>query len=122
VTVGERRFKARALRRDGAMTVLVGGVGHDFLLPRELHAAEEARSGGDLVVAPMPGIVKAVLVATGAEVSEGQPLAIMEAMKMELTLAAPRAGKVEELLVDAGDQVEDGAVVVRLASPLPANT
>ncbi|HET7413470.1 MAG TPA: acetyl/propionyl/methylcrotonyl-CoA carboxylase subunit alpha [Pararhizobium sp.] len=120
VSIGEHRFKARRVHRDGALTIFIDGVGYDFAVSEELHSAAEAASGGDVVIAPMPGIVKDVLVAAGAEVAEGQALAIMEAMKMELTLAAPRTGKVEELLVSAGSQVEDGAVIARLAALQPA--
>ena len=114
VSVGDRRRRVRCVHRDGALTVFMDGVAHDFRLPAELYDPDEAAAGGDVITAPMPGVVRQVLVADGAEVSAGQPLVIMEAMKMELTLAAPRAGRVGEVLVETGAQVEDGAVVIRL--------
>jgi 3-methylcrotonyl-CoA carboxylase alpha subunit len=57
----------------------------------------------------MPGKVVAVLVEAGKEVKKGDPLVIMEAMKMEHTIAAPSSGLVEEVLYAVGDQVADGA-------------
>ncbi|MDH3264126.1 MAG: acetyl-CoA carboxylase biotin carboxyl carrier protein subunit, partial [Paracoccaceae bacterium] len=64
--------------------------------------------------APMPGLVKAVFATAGAEVAAGARLAVLEAMKMEHTLTAPRDGVVAEVLVAPGAQVEAGAALVRL--------
>ncbi|GAB3469912.1 acetyl/propionyl/methylcrotonyl-CoA carboxylase subunit alpha [Massilia terrae] len=72
------------------------------------HAGEHEAGGGRLT-APMPGKVVAVMIANGAEVKKGQPLVIIEAMKMEHTIAAPGDGVVEEVLYQVGDQVTDGA-------------
>ncbi|MCD9146424.1 acetyl/propionyl/methylcrotonyl-CoA carboxylase subunit alpha [Pseudophaeobacter flagellatus] len=76
----------------------------------------DATAGGDLnvVEAPMPGLVKAVFAKAGAEVKEGDRLAILEAMKMEHSLLAARDGTVAEVLAAEGDQVEAGAALVRL--------
>ena len=62
----------------------------------------------------MPGLVKALYAEAGQVVSEGDRLAILEAMKMEHTLTAARDGVVAEVLVSAGAQVEAGAALVRL--------
>jgi 3-methylcrotonyl-CoA carboxylase alpha subunit len=79
------------------------------------HLGEGDRlGGGDRVLAPMPGRIVLVRVAVGDVVEEGQELGVMEAMKMELSLKAPRAGVVAELRAAAGDQVEGDAVLVRL--------
>jgi propionyl-CoA carboxylase alpha chain len=64
------------------------------------------------LVAPMPGSVVRVLVDVGATVESGQPLVVLEAMKMEHTVAAPGDGTVGEVRVAAGQQVEAGAVLV----------
>ncbi|WP_417712746.1 acetyl/propionyl/methylcrotonyl-CoA carboxylase subunit alpha [Pseudophaeobacter arcticus] len=76
----------------------------------------DATAGGDLnvIVAPMPGLVKAVFAKAGDVVAEGDRLAILEAMKMEHSLLAARDGIVAEVLAVAGDQVEAGAALVRL--------
>jgi pyruvate carboxylase len=65
------------------------------------------------VAAPMPGAVVGVAVAVGEEVAAGQKLLTLEAMKMETTLYAERAGKVAEVLVRPGSQVEGGDLVIR---------
>jgi len=77
------------------------------------HAGETADDGGSLT-APMPGKVVALLAQAGDTVSRGQPVAVMEAMKMEHTLAAPRDGVVEAVLYAVGDQVAEGAALLRL--------
>ncbi len=77
------------------------------------HAADGAGEGGRLT-APMPGKVIALMVKVGDTVEAGQPLAVMEAMKMEHTLNAPRDGIVAELLYGVGDQVAEGAELLKL--------
>jgi 3-methylcrotonyl-CoA carboxylase alpha subunit len=72
------------------------------------HAGEHEAAGGRLT-APMPGKVVAVIARDGQTVKKGEPLVIMEAMKMEHTIAAPSDGLVEEILYQVGDQVADGA-------------
>ena len=77
------------------------------------HAGEGAAEVGRLS-APMPGKVIAYLVKLGESVSQGQALAVMEAMKMEHTLNAPRDGVVAELMYSVGDQVAEGGELLRL--------
>jgi 3-methylcrotonyl-CoA carboxylase alpha subunit len=71
--------------------------------------AGEAESEAGRLTAPMPGKIVAVLAGKGETVEKGAPLLIMEAMKMEHTIAAPSNGMVEQLLYAAGDQVAEGA-------------
>ncbi len=78
------------------------------------HAAEGAAAGGNLA-APMPGKLLSFAVAVGDKVIAGQALAVMEAMKMEHTVAAPTDGTVAELLYAPGDQVAEGAPLLRLS-------
>jgi 3-methylcrotonyl-CoA carboxylase alpha subunit len=61
----------------------------------------------------MPGKIIQLLVKPGEAVKKGQPLAVLEAMKMEHTLSAPADAKVASVEVSQGDQVNDGAIVVR---------
>ncbi|MBB2486952.1 acetyl/propionyl/methylcrotonyl-CoA carboxylase subunit alpha [Mitsuaria sp. WAJ17] len=77
------------------------------------HAGEGQGEGGRLT-APMPGKLVAFLAQPGDAVTKGQPLAVMEAMKMEHTITAPRDGVVAELLFAVGDQVGDGAELLKL--------
>jgi len=84
------------------------------LAPLDPLARGGEEAGGGMTLSPMPGLVKAIFVEPGQEVAAGEPLAILEAMKMEHTLTAARAGKVAEVLAAAGDQVEAGAALIRL--------
>ncbi len=79
------------------------------------HAGESHSEGGRLT-APMPGKVVSFAVQAGDAVKKGQPLAVLDAMKMEHTIAAPADGVVEELLYAPGDQVVEGAELLKLAS------
>ena len=79
------------------------------------HSADGAVDAGGLA-APMPGKVIAFLAKAGDVVTQGQPLAVMEAMKMEHTIAAPRDGTIEELLYAVGDQVSEGGELLRMAA------
>jgi 3-methylcrotonyl-CoA carboxylase alpha subunit len=65
------------------------------------------------LTAPMPGKVIAVATSPGARVERGTPLLVMEAMKMEHTIVAPADGIVADVLFDVGDQVDEGAELVR---------
>jgi 3-methylcrotonyl-CoA carboxylase alpha subunit len=78
------------------------------------HAGESHTEGGRLT-APMPGKILSFSVKAGDVVKKGQPLAVMEAMKMEHTIAAPADGVVEELMYAPGDQVTEGSELLKIA-------
>lgn len=98
------------VRRDGdVFHVFIGGRHYTLTYDNPMAHAGEHEAGGGRLTAPMPGKVVAVMVAADQEVKKGEPLVIMEAMKMEHTIAAPSDGVVEEVLYQVGDQVADGA-------------
>lgn len=128
-------------RRDGAMTVKVAGTaasqalhagamrlmsgaiavmqdGETWVLaPYDPFAAAESKGAAtDRVTAPMPGKIVQLLVRAGERVKQGQPLAVLEAMKMEHTLKAAADARVESVEASTGEQVKEGAVIVRFAS------
>ncbi|WP_462116235.1 biotin/lipoyl-containing protein, partial [Lysobacter xanthus] len=116
-----------SLRLDGeALSVRVGRTGgawsvHDGARRLALHDAPlhdprhgGAESGADRVVAPMPGRVVLARVTPGDAVTAGQELMVIEAMKMELSLKAPRDGVVAEVRGATGDFVEADAALVIL--------
>lgn len=76
----------------------------------ELHR----RGGPEEIVSVMPGKIVRVLVGAGADVQAGQGLVVVEAMKMENEIAAPRAGRVVEIAVTPGQTVESGAKLLVL--------
>lgn len=66
------------------------------------------------VKAETAGVVWKIAAAVGSEVAEDQEIVVLESMKMEIPIVAPKAGKVAALLVAEGDIVEDGTIVARL--------
>jgi 3-methylcrotonyl-CoA carboxylase alpha subunit len=106
--------KANVARWPGHVTVFEGAVGYSFGVPDPLARADEAAAGAGSLRAPMPGLVKVVRAAKGDAVVKGQPLLILEAMKMEHTIAAPHDGTIAEIASE-GAQVADGTVLVRFA-------
>jgi len=114
--------RARAVVVPGrkGLTVFLGGHAYPVGLPDTLSADEEAGGAGDQLIAPMPGLVKVLSAAAGDTVTKDQPLVILEAMKMEHTLKAPRDGVIGEVLVAEGEQVTDGTVLLALAEEADA--
>ncbi|MBW7902826.1 MAG: acetyl/propionyl/methylcrotonyl-CoA carboxylase subunit alpha [Rhodocyclaceae bacterium] len=88
--------------------------GQTWIVERDdpLHLVEAGGAHGGGLTAPMPGKVVALLVPPGAKVEKGAPLLILEAMKMEHTITAPKNGTVKAFCYAAGDQVADGAELV----------
>jgi len=88
----------------------------DFVLDREASARRRAAAGGHGggLEAPMPGVITKVMVVVGDEVTKGQPLVALEAMKMEHLIRAPRAGTVKRVPASPGSMVQAGAVLVEL--------
>jgi len=90
------------------------GHGYHFEIVDPLQSVASHDGDGNLIEAPMPGLLKAVFAKAGQQVLQGDTLAILEAMKMEHALLAARDGIVAEVLVEETDQVEAGAALVRL--------
>ncbi|QBF31329.1 biotin carboxylase N-terminal domain-containing protein [Thalassococcus sp. S3] len=100
--------------RVGDAIFVFAAYGLAFAVVDPLDRATGPAGGGNLIEAPMPGLVKAVMAQAGRAVAAGDRLAVLEAMKMEHALLAPRDGVVAEVLVAEGAQVEAGAALVRL--------
>jgi acetyl-CoA carboxylase biotin carboxylase subunit len=113
---GSAAANSHAMRlTNGDIAVMAEGETFLFRPYDPFETAEAAGVASDRAVTPMPGRIVQVFVKPGDAVKRGQPLAILEAMKMEHTLAAPADSVVEAVDVAAGDQVKDGTVVVRFA-------
>ena len=108
-----RRF---AVMDDADAVVVHDGARRLRLQPLALyeHDGAAADAGTDNVAAPMPGRVVLVKAAPGDAVEAGQEVMVIEAMKMELSLKAPRAGTVAEVRAQAGDFVDADAVLLTL--------
>ena len=77
-------------------------------------AAESSSTGDGRILAPMPGRILDIRVAAGDQIREGEPVIVMEAMKMELTIKAPTDGTVADLSVTSEDLVEADALLMTL--------
>ena len=97
------------VRAGDVFHVFTGGAHYQLVYGDPLAHAGESEAEGGRLTAPMPGKIVALLVEKGKTVEKGTPLLIMEAMKMEHTIAAPANGTVEDLLYAIGDQVAEGA-------------
>ncbi|TPK92071.1 acetyl/propionyl/methylcrotonyl-CoA carboxylase subunit alpha [Mesorhizobium sp. B2-4-17] len=106
------RALPRLARWPGHVTVFEGAVGYAFAVPDPLAKSDDAAAASGSLRAPMPGLVKLVRAAKGDTVIKGQPLLILEAMKMEHSIAAPHDGVIAEIATE-GAQVTDGTVLVR---------
>jgi acetyl-CoA/propionyl-CoA carboxylase biotin carboxyl carrier protein len=120
VEVNGKRFQVAMWVPESAPVVAVGGAGAAGAAGAS--RARRATSGGGHggpssgeVAVPMQGTIIKVLVSVGDEVAAGQPVCVLEAMKMENNIAAGKAGTVSEVRVSPGDTVGSGDVVVVIA-------
>jgi acetyl-CoA carboxylase biotin carboxylase subunit len=105
---------------ESRVTLFRGAATHEFKVGLAeqvlLGGGAAGQGGGDVITAPMPGLVAAVMVEVGQRVEEGQTLVVLEAMKLMQNLGAPRAGVVARLNCRPGDSVAGGAVLIDLES------
>jgi pyruvate carboxylase subunit B len=123
VTIGDEVHRVVVRRREGrghyhlwldGFTYEVEALDERTRVIRDLTAAAAGPAGPQPLVAPMPGLIVRVNVQPGDDVTPGQGLVVMEAMKMENELRAAGAGKVKAVRVSPGTAVEKGAVLVEL--------
>ena len=115
--VDGRAAIAQTIERSDHIDVLVGGDGLTISLAGKASGAGALEGdGAGYIVAPLPGRVAVLSVTKGDKVKKGTALIVLEAMKMEHTLVAPRAGKVEDVLCKVGQMVDEGATLVTLSS------
>lgn len=115
VSIDGKPIHAMISATERAITITRGGRVIRLHIPDPSLSSEDFSEGGR-VTAPMPGRIVSVLVGQGDAVKKDQPLLVMEAMKMEMTIRARCDGVVEELPVAANDQVMDGALLMMIAS------
>ncbi|MEQ1888465.1 MAG: acetyl/propionyl/methylcrotonyl-CoA carboxylase subunit alpha [Alphaproteobacteria bacterium] len=115
--LGGRKISAGVNIEGSRITVMLAGHAHIIDLYDPVHEAELDEGAGGDVAAPMSGKLISVHVKPGDTVRKGDPLAVLEAMKMENTLTAPADGVIAEVNYAAGEQVDEGAVVVSFKQP-----
>jgi 3-methylcrotonyl-CoA carboxylase alpha subunit len=136
VRVGDAVYTVEELPAsdEGASTLLINGQPYTVWRTREgdrIHlkldertfsvgyqeavvAAAQGGNAGNEVRAEMPGMVVDVMATAQAEVAAGDPLMVIESMKMQITIAAPRAGVIETLHVERNSSFQKGALLVSL--------
>lgn len=108
-----RRLRGASWLQKGAQQIQLGA--HVFSVADAAQGTAATEAAAPLSPrAPMPGLVRQVLVKKGDKVKAGQALAVLEAMKLQLSLTAGGDGVVEAVLVKAGDMVPEGAELVRI--------
>ena len=112
--VDGRRMSAYVARCGQRRYVGLGGETWTLQPPEPRRGGREGRDSGGSLTATMPGRVLDVLVAEGDTVQKGDTLVLLEAMKMELRVQAPREGQVARVLCAAGQVVERGQLLVEL--------
>ncbi|MBL8911407.1 MAG: acetyl/propionyl/methylcrotonyl-CoA carboxylase subunit alpha [Archangium sp.] len=114
--LGALPVRGTVVRERETLHVFHGGVRAELeLFDAIAHAGVDDSHAGKLV-APMPGKIVALLAAKGGAVKKGAPLLVMEAMKMEHTITAPSDGTVSEFLFAPGDQVAEGAELLKFTA------
>jgi len=116
LTVGERHLEVVIASRGDEVFVHLDGEAHAlrYRHPLERLAAQAAGGADDLIRAPMPGSIVSVTVKAGDIVARGQTLLVMESMKMETSLLAPRDGVVAALQYEKGQTFERDAILLKL--------
>ncbi len=114
IRIDDRTLSARTILDDGMITVFLEGSSYAFALPDPLAVEDQDGESADRLVSPMPGLIRAVSAKASVDVLKGEPLIVLEAMKMEHTLLAPRDGTIAEVFVSEGEQVADGAALLTL--------
>lgn len=111
-----RKYRVPALKSQGRLWFHWQGENHvvDLTAGARRGGGEKASAHPGVVAAPMPGKITRVTVKKGDSVKRGQPLIVMEAMKMEYTLESDRDGRVTDVSVAVGTQVGLGEVLVRV--------
>ncbi|KAJ1998766.1 hypothetical protein GGI04_004859, partial [Coemansia thaxteri] len=98
--------------KDSSITVFDQGQVTTFKVPQPEYLDDEAVAGAGSVAAPMSCKIVQVLVEPGAEVAQDAPLVVLEAMKMEHVIKAPKAGKIADVYYKVGDLVDEGKSLV----------
>jgi 3-methylcrotonyl-CoA carboxylase alpha subunit len=116
ITIDDIRRQVIVLACGPETSVFIDGESWLLVEIDPLAARQGEDPAGGRLTAPMPGRVTRLLVEAGSTVRRGQPLMVIEAMKMEHTIIAPADGKVERVRFAVGDMVEEGAELITLAA------
>jgi 3-methylcrotonyl-CoA carboxylase alpha subunit len=137
ITIADRVYEVSILHtRSGELTFTVDGITHTAYIasegttryiaidgdvfelkkPDERRVRRKQQHGEDNLAASMPGQVTKVLVSEGDSVQRGQPLIVLEAMKMEIRIAAPHDGRVVKVLAQPGQIIDRGQELIEMTT------
>ena len=116
LSLANKTLAADAVRHGRTLNINLGGKVLTFDILDSLASDDETDVGGDAIVAPMPGFIKLISTQAGTSHKKGDVLIVLEAMKMEHSLRAPREGIVAEILTATGEHVQNGVVLLKLRS------
>jgi 3-methylcrotonyl-CoA carboxylase alpha subunit len=111
---GAASYHADVVVQGAAVTAFHDGLTFAFTIPDSLDRGSGVEAGGDVLIAPMHGLVQRITAEPGQTVTRGTPLMVLEAMKMEHVMTAPRDGIIAEIMVAAGEQVAEGCLLLAL--------
>ena len=111
VTVNGKKY---SVKLDSDAKATVNGKAYDIAVKDGIDSAPAATGAGEAVNASLPGNVLRIETSEGASVAEGDVLLVLEAMKMEIEVKAPKAGTVQSILVAQGDKVVNGTPLVTI--------
>ena len=117
LVVDGQRLQGRAVRHQDQLHLFLADGHWAFTCLDPLTSGSETAAGNDSLTAPMPGRIVSLLAEPGSDVVAGQPLLVMEAMKMEHTLHAPHAGILTAYQVQTGQSVQEGQLLIALSAP-----
>jgi len=119
LAIDGHKISATVIQDDQNFTIFYGGSVsylHHYVAGAE---GEDDSGGSGVIITPMPGKVTQIMIQDGEKVTQGQPLLILEAMKMEHTIKAQVTGTIEGFRLAVGDQVTDGEALVRITEEGP---
>jgi 3-methylcrotonyl-CoA carboxylase alpha subunit len=114
VTHGDHAMRGAAVRDGDRVWVSIDGHVFDFTIETGDRPRRASRDDHDALTPPMPATVLKVAVTVGAAVADGDVLVVLEAMKMELSIRAPRAGRIKAIRCREGELVQPGTILIEL--------
>jgi len=119
LVLGERTTELMAALEDNTVRLAIGGLEYEAQVLDEVHARLASVAGSRPstharreLKAPMPGLLVKILCQVGDTIEPGQPLAVLQAMKMENELALPFGGTVTQIPAEPGQTVEQGQILI----------
>lgn len=113
--INNKNIRLVAFYFDGNLNILTDAIVYTFKQLDPLAVEEGISASDNQIKSPLPGKISSVHVKKGEKVSKGTAIVVLEAMKVEHTLTAPVDTEIDDVFCSAGDQVEEGTLLVRFS-------